>query len=80
MAHEENPQLTAILRHGCMTCRTSCDTSATPDLKAGDEVVARTERGVEYALILTDPEASGPTDTSPADAGVSSSPMSFVFP
>ena len=27
-----------------------------PDVKPGDEVIARTSRGVEYALILTAPE------------------------
>ena len=53
-----NP-LTAVLRHGCTSCRTSCDVTAVPDAKAGDAVVARTDRGVEYALILTAPEERG---------------------
>ena len=53
--------LTAVLRHGCSSCRTSCDTTKVPDARPGDAVVARTERGVEYALILTaaGPKASG---------------------
>jgi len=53
----------AILRHGCHTCRTSCDTTRVPDVEPGDHVIARTERGVEYAIVLTEPErvaADGP--------------------
>jgi len=49
--------LKAFLRHGCTHCRTACDASAVPDARPGDEVVARTGRGVEYALILTRPMA-----------------------
>jgi cell fate regulator YaaT (PSP1 superfamily) len=48
--------LKAVLRHGCSSCRTGCSTTAVPDVKPGDKVVARTERGIEYALILTAPE------------------------
>ena len=48
--------LVATIRHGCSTCRTGCKTTDVPDLKKGDGVVVRTERGVEYALILTAPE------------------------
>lgn len=48
--------LIAVLRHGCTSCRTACSTTNVPDVKAGDAVVARTERGIEYALVLTNPE------------------------
>ena len=48
-------ELKAVLRHGCTACRTECRTTSVPDVKPGDAVVARTERGVEYALILTAP-------------------------
>lgn len=57
MEEKDAPEaLKAVLRHGCMACRTACDTTKAPDVKPGDGVVARTERGVEYALILTAPE------------------------
>ena len=46
----------AILRHGCNTCVTSCDTTRVPDVAPGDAVIARTDRGVEYAIVLTAPE------------------------
>jgi len=65
MAEKEsgpNP-LTAVLRHGCSSCRASCDVTAVPDVKPGDPVVVRTEHGVEYALILT------AADEHPADEG-----------
>ncbi len=48
--------LKAVLRHGCSSCRTACTATAVPDLKPGEAVVARTDRGVEYALVLTAPE------------------------
>lgn len=49
-------ELKAVLRHGCTSCRTTCATTKVPDVRPGDAVVARTERGVEYALVLTAPE------------------------
>jgi cell fate regulator YaaT (PSP1 superfamily) len=52
----ENPPLKAVVRYGCLTCRTECTATKAADAKPGDAVVARTERGVEYALILTAPE------------------------
>lgn len=58
--------LKAVLRHGCTSCRTGCNTTAVPDVKPGDKVVARTERGIEYALILTAPEAIAPGEQPPA--------------
>ncbi len=58
-----SPALSAVVRHGCMSCRTTCDVSAVPDVRPGDEVVARTARGVEYALVLTAPSPA------PAAAG-----------
>jgi cell fate regulator YaaT (PSP1 superfamily) len=58
--------LKAVLRHGCSSCRTGCSTTALPDAKPGDAVIARTERGVEYALILTKPEAVVPGEAPPA--------------
>jgi cell fate regulator YaaT (PSP1 superfamily) len=53
--------LKAVLRHGCTSCRTGCSTTHVPDVKPGDGVVVRTDRGVEYALILTaaEPVAEG---------------------
>ena len=51
-----DPRLKAILRHGCAACRTSCDATEVPEAKPGDHLVARTQRGVEYALLLTAPE------------------------
>jgi len=57
--------LKAVLRHGCTSCRTSCNATAVPDAKPGDRVVARTERGVEYAIILTKPDAVGDGETAP---------------
>lgn len=54
---EETPEaVRAILRHGCHSCRTTCDTTRAPDVSPGDAVIARTERGVEYAIVLTEPE------------------------
>jgi cell fate regulator YaaT (PSP1 superfamily) len=58
--------LKAVLRHGCTSCRTGCSVTRTPDVKPGDRVVARTERGVEYALILTAPEAAPEGEAPPA--------------
>ncbi len=58
--------LSAVLRHGCLSCVTSCDVSGTPEVKPGDAVVARTPRGVEYALILTDPQMRGENESRPA--------------
>jgi cell fate regulator YaaT (PSP1 superfamily) len=57
--------LKAVLRHGCAACRTECKTTAVPDVKPGDAVVARTDRGVEYALILTPSDEAGPDDPVP---------------
>jgi len=57
---EANRAVKAILSHGCTSCRTTCDTSSEPDVKPGDAVVARTERGVEYAIVLTHPEDAQP--------------------
>jgi len=65
MATKDSPGLKAVLTHGCLTCRTECGTGKVPDVKPGDAVVARTDRGVEYALILTAPEASGPQGPRP---------------
>jgi len=54
---EETPEaVRAILRHGCHSCRTTCDTTRAPDVVPGDAVIARTDRGVEYAIVLTEPE------------------------
>ena len=61
----EVKNLTAVLRHGCSSCRTTCDTTKVPDIKVGDDVVVRTERGVEYALILTAPEEATPGQPRP---------------
>jgi cell fate regulator YaaT (PSP1 superfamily) len=58
--------LKAVLRHGCAQCRTGCNATAVPGLKAGDGVVARTDRGIEYALILTKPEPLQPGEAPPA--------------
>jgi len=58
--------LKAVLRHGCASCRTGCSTTSVPDVKPGDKVVARTERGVEYALILTAAEAVPEGEAAPA--------------
>ena len=57
--------LKAVLRHGCSSCRTGCSTTHVPDVKPGDKVVVRTERGVEYALILTAPEPVAAGETPP---------------
>jgi len=59
---ETQKSVRAILRHGCTGCVTTCDTTQEPDVKRGDHVVVRTERGVEYAVILTDGEEAAPTD------------------
>jgi cell fate regulator YaaT (PSP1 superfamily) len=64
-AQSEPKNLTAVLRHGCSSCRTTCDTTQVPDVKVGDDVVVRTERGVEYALILTAPEEVQPGQARP---------------
>ncbi len=65
MAEEASRELKAVLRHGCAACRTDCRTTAVPDVRAGDAVVARTERGVEYALILTPATEAGPDEPAP---------------
>ena len=65
MAEEASRDLKAVLRHGCAACRTECDTTAVPDVKPGDAVIARTDRGVEYALILTPAEDAGGNDPAP---------------
>jgi len=57
--------LKAVVRHGCTACITDCRTTAVPDAKPGDAVVARTERGVEYALILTAPTEIPAGETEP---------------
>ncbi len=57
---ETTRQLTATVRHGCNSCRTGCKTTSVPDAKKGDELVVRTERGLEYALVLTDPAEPAP--------------------
>ena len=59
---QQSPSMKAVLRHGCMTCRAGCDTASVPGVKPGDAVVARTDRGVEYALVLTAPEEYPATD------------------
>ncbi|MGQ0614353.1 MAG: PSP1 domain-containing protein [Planctomycetaceae bacterium] len=60
-------QLTATVRHGCNSCRTGCKTTAVPDAKRGDKLVVQTERGLEYALVLTDP-AEAATGSIPVGA------------
>jgi len=65
MAEEASRELKAVLRHGCAACRTECRTTAVPDVRPGDAVIARTDRGVEYALILTRAEEAGPDDAVP---------------
>ena len=65
MAEETSRDLKAVLRHGCAACRTECNTTAVPDVKPGDAVIARTDRGVEYALILTPAEDAGGNDPAP---------------
>jgi cell fate regulator YaaT (PSP1 superfamily) len=65
MAEESSRELKAVLRHGCAACRTECRTTAVPDVRPGDAVIARTDRGVEYALILTPPEEAGAGDSPP---------------
>lgn len=66
MAEEASRELRAVLRHGCAACRTECRTNAVPDVRPGDAVVARTDRGVEYALILTRAEEVGAESAEPA--------------
>jgi len=58
--------LKAVLRHGCTSCRTGCNATAVPDARPGDKVVARTERGIEYAIILTKPEPAAAGESPPA--------------
>ena len=65
MEEPANPKLKAVLRHGCAACRVSCETTEVPEVKHGDEVVARTPRGVEYAVILTAPEEIPEGDSPP---------------
>lgn len=65
MAEEATRELKAVLRHGCAACRTDCRTTAVPDVKPGDAVVARTDRGVEYALILTPAIEAEPDEPAP---------------
>jgi len=60
-------RLKAVLRHGCLKWVSECDVSGAPDVRRGDEVVARTPRGVEYALVLTDPAAEEGGGTPPAE-------------
>ncbi|MHC4224973.1 MAG: PSP1 domain-containing protein [Planctomycetota bacterium] len=64
-SQEEARDLKAVLRHGCSACRTTCKTTKVPDAAAGDGVIARTERGVEYALILTPAEEMSEGDSAP---------------
>ena len=53
---EPETALRAVLRHGCSGCRTACNVTQMPELAPGDAVVARTDRGIEYAIVLTAPE------------------------
>jgi len=62
---DANRAVKAILSYGCTSCRTTCDTTREPDVKPGDAVVARTERGVEYAIVLTEGEEAQPGDARP---------------
>jgi cell fate regulator YaaT (PSP1 superfamily) len=62
---ESSEAVRAILRHGCHSCRTTCDTSRAPDVEPGDAVIARTDRGVEYAIVLTEPERVRPDGPRP---------------
>lgn len=62
---EDHGDLKAVLRHGCSSCVTSCSTTKVPEVQPGDPVVVRTDRGVEYALILTAPEPRGPGEGTP---------------
>lgn len=55
-------ELTAVVRHGCTSCRTGCKVTRTPAVRKGDAVVAHTERGLEYALVLTDPRETLPAE------------------
>ena len=64
-ALDASQALKAVLRHGCTSCRTGCSTTHVPDVKPGDKVVARTDRGVEYALILTAPEPAAAGEALP---------------
>jgi cell fate regulator YaaT (PSP1 superfamily) len=57
--------LKAVLRHGCSACRAACNATRVPDLAAGDAVVARTDRGIEYAIVLTAPQEVA-ADAAPA--------------
>ncbi|MHC4548160.1 MAG: PSP1 domain-containing protein [Planctomycetota bacterium] len=65
MEEAASRELKAVLRHGCAACRVECRTTSVPDVKAGESVVARTDRGVEYALILTAPEEMQAGDPEP---------------
>ncbi|MEE8106210.1 MAG: regulatory iron-sulfur-containing complex subunit RicT [Planctomycetota bacterium] len=57
--NQPTPDLVAIVRHGCSTCRTGCSVPDGLDAGRGDDIVVRTDRGTEYALILTDPKPAG---------------------
>ena len=52
---DKTEELIATIRHGCSSCVTGCKTTDVAGARKGDAVVVRTERGVEYALVLTDP-------------------------
>lgn len=53
---EPTTDLVATIRHGCSTCLTGCSVPSELDAARGDGIVVRTDRGVEYALILTEPK------------------------
>ncbi len=62
---DKTEELIATIRHGCSSCRVGCKTTDVADAKKGDAVVVRTDRGVEYALILTDPRKAEAGETLP---------------
>jgi cell fate regulator YaaT (PSP1 superfamily) len=62
---EEHSDSVVTVRHGCNTCRSGCKTGKVQGVRKGDALVARTERGVEYALVLTDPRAPEPGEPPP---------------
>ncbi|MFQ5844647.1 MAG: stage 0 sporulation family protein [Planctomycetota bacterium] len=53
------------MRHGCASCRATCSIPPDAGVRKGDAVVARTERGVEYARVLTDPRVPAPGEADP---------------
>jgi len=67
---EPERELTATIRHGCASCRTGCKVGHVSDARKGDAVVVRTERGLEYALLLTDPAAPPPGAPPPSAEAV----------